>query len=70
MSESHPHTAPDEDVLTLQEVADYLRITYQRAGRLLRSGDIKGRQIGPYWRVPRKNILAYLDGCDLKKKSA
>jgi excisionase family DNA binding protein len=65
MSERHPFG----DVLTLREVAEYLRITDQRAGRLLRDGEIQGRQIGPYWRVPRKNVLAYLDGADVKKAS-
>lgn len=58
------------DVLTLDEVAEYLRITYQRAGRLLRAGEISGKQIGPYWRVPFKNVLAYLDGGTDVKKSA
>ena len=56
---------PAEDLvcpqtLTAREVADYLRISYTTAARLLERGEIPGRHVGGQWRTHIKDLEHYL----------
>lgn len=53
---------PDDwpEVLTLQEMADYLKISYITGHRLLKAGALPGRQVGGQWRVLRRQLEALL----------
>ncbi len=49
------------ELLTPEEVADYLRVNPHTAYRLLRSGRLPGAKIGHQWRVRKADLDAYLD---------
>lgn len=46
----------DEDVLTLKDVAKYLRISYMTAFRLTKNTQIKFFRIGTCWRIVMKDL--------------
>ena len=46
-----------DDVLTVKDVAEYLRIKPVTVYRLLSNNLLPGTKIGSNWRVPRKLIL-------------
>lgn len=51
----------DSEVLTLQEFAEELKISYTKAYNLLNEGEVKGFKIGSIWRVSRKAINEYVE---------
>ena len=55
---SHATTA--SDVLTLEEVAEYLRLPQETVEREAARGEIPGRRIGDSWRFLRSVILDWL----------
>ena len=50
----------ENEVLTLQEMAEELKISYTKAYDLLNEGQIKGFKIGSIWRISRKAINDYI----------
>ncbi|EGB15468.1 DNA binding domain protein, excisionase family [Pseudodesulfovibrio mercurii] len=48
-------------LLTVREVADYLRVHQRTAYRLITSGDIKAIKIGSQWRVPEQALMEFLE---------
>ncbi|WP_319582743.1 helix-turn-helix domain-containing protein [uncultured Pseudodesulfovibrio sp.] len=48
-------------LLTVSEVADYLRVHQRTAYRLITKGDIKAIKIGSQWRVPEKALMEFLE---------
>ena len=54
--------AIDYDLLTPEEVAEYVRVNPQTIYRLLRSGRLPGAKIGHQWRVRKADLDAYLHG--------
>ena len=48
--------------MTIQEVADKLRISYASASRLVQSGDLPGFKVGRLWRVRESDFKAFIDG--------
>ena len=50
-----------EELLSAQEVADYLRLSVVTARTLLRQGAIKGFKAGREWRVSQSNLQEYMD---------
>jgi excisionase family DNA binding protein len=48
------------DVMTLNEVADYLRIPRSTVYKLVREGRIPGQKIGRQWRFRRKVVENWL----------
>ena len=54
--------ATDYDLLTPEEVAEYVRVNPQTIYRLLRSGRLPGAKIGHQWRVRKADLDAYLHG--------
>lgn len=51
----------DTDILTIQEVADYLRITQKTAYRLAANKKIPGFKVGGSWRFRKGEIDAWID---------
>ena len=48
--------SPQQNVLTLQEAAHYLRLSEMTVLRLARQGKVPGVQIGRQWRFSREKI--------------
>ncbi len=57
----------NSEVLTVQEVADYLRIDIRTVYRLAKRGDIPCKKIGRQWRFNREEIKG-LVGSDLPNR--
>jgi excisionase family DNA binding protein len=51
---------PDADVMTLPEVAAFLRIGEEQARQSAERGELPGRLIGSEWRFARTAVLAWL----------
>ena len=49
------------DILTIREVADYLRITQKTAYRLAASEKLPGFKVGGSWRFRQSDIDAWID---------
>lgn len=49
-----------DDVLTLEELAAYLKVSETTAYSLVRSGDIPGRKVGREWRFLRQKVVDWL----------
>lgn len=54
-----------ETILTLEEMADFLRINRVTLLELVRRKNIPARQVGKQWRFSRDHVLAWLSGNDL-----
>lgn len=50
---------PDE-VMTVKEVADYLRLAESTVYRLVKKGSLPGRKLGGNWRFSRKGLDEWL----------
>lgn len=57
-----------DEILTLKEVADYLKLTEKTAYRLAAEGKLPGFKVGGSWRFKREDILAWIE--ELKNKEA
>lgn len=49
-----------DEVLTLEELAAYLKVSETTAYSLVRSGDIPGRKVGREWRFLRARVREWL----------
>jgi len=49
------------DIMTIREVADYLKLTEKTAYRLVAEGKIPGFKVGGSWRFRRSEIEAWID---------
>lgn len=48
-------------LLTVREVADYLRVHQRTAYRLITGGAIKAIKIGSQWRVPEQALMEFIE---------
>lgn len=48
------------DVLTVEELCEVLRIGKNTAYKLLKSGKIKSIKIGSTYKIPKRSIIRYL----------
>jgi excisionase family DNA binding protein len=55
--------------LTLEEVAERLRVSYWTARRRCLSGQIPSRQEGRFIRVSEQDLRVYIEGTKKKKES-
>lgn len=55
-------TENQSEILTVQEIADYLRTTIRTVRNLIRKGKLKGIKVGRTYRVPREAFEEYLKG--------
>lgn len=49
-----------KDVLTPQEVAEYLQLTTETVYRYIRQGKLVASRLGRQYRVPRENVEVFL----------
>ena len=58
-----------EDILTVEEACQALRIGYNGIYELLNSGKLKGYRNGRVWRIPKIAVKEYvLESAGLKKE--
>ena len=55
----------DDGILTIQEVADYLKLTERTSYRLVQDGKVPGFKVGSSWRFKRADIERWIE--DQKK---
>ncbi len=48
------------DIITIKEVAEYLKLTEKTAYRLVAEGKIPGFKVGGSWRFTRREIDAWI----------
>ena len=51
-----------EDILTIKEVAEYLKVTERTLYRLAQEGKIPAFKVGASWRFKRADIDAWIEG--------
>lgn len=56
------------EILTLQEAADYLKITRETLTKMVKGAEIKGTKVGREWRFFKGDVIAYMnDNANIKK---
>ena len=54
----------DEKLLTVDEVAQILRVLPKTVRSLLKEGRLPGIKVGRVWRIPEKALRAYISRTD------
>ena len=49
-----------DDILTIEEVAELLRIGMTQAYQIVRSGSLKGYKEGKDWKIPKQALINYV----------
>ena len=49
-----------QDIITIDELCEWLCIGKNAAYRILNSGDIKAFKIGRIWKIPRGSVTEYI----------
>ena len=49
-----------KEVMTIEDVADYLRVPRSSVYKLAQSGELPGRKVGKHWRFHRKTMERWL----------
>lgn len=49
-----------QDIITIDELCEWLAIGKNAAYHLLNSGDIKAFKIGRIWKIPRGSVTEYI----------
>lgn len=49
-----------DDILTIEEVAELLKIGMTQAYRIVRSGSLKGYKEGKDWKIPKQALINYV----------
>mgnify|MGYP005639098313 CR=1 FL=1 len=57
-----------EKFLTLEEVAEWLIVPPSTVRNWIVAGKLRGFKVGKHWRVRVKDVKAFLDSCEFKKK--
>ena len=52
----------EDRLMTIREVAGYLRISRTRLYQLARAGELPAKRVGHLWRFSKKEIDAWLNG--------
>lgn len=50
----------DNEMLTPQEVADYLKVSVETVWRWCRTDTLPAVKIGKYWRIPRDELETFI----------
>jgi len=51
----------NESLLTVKEIADYLKLNVLTVYEYIRTGQLSAVKLGRYYRVIRKDLLAFVD---------
>jgi len=54
----------EDSVLTINELAEYLKVPKSSLYRLVQEGKIPGQKVGKHWRFLKSRIDRWLDKCD------
>lgn len=55
-----------DDILTIEEISEILKIGMTQAYKIVRSGKLKGYKEGKDWKIPKKSLSDYvIDQCGL-----
>lgn len=54
-------------LLTVQEAAEYLRVTDQTVIRYIKSEQLEAKKVGRGWRIPEDQLTKFLDQPDAVK---
>ncbi len=57
-------------LLTVAEVADYLRVSEMTIYRMITAGDLVATRVGRRWRVHPDDLAAFLDGARVVAKAS
>ena len=49
------------DIMTIDDVVNYLRIGRSKVYSMLTSGELKAMKFGKMWRIPKANVQEYID---------
>lgn len=55
-----------DDVLTVEEACEALKIGYNAMYELLKAGELKGYRNGRVWRIPKAALVEYIRNCTNK----
>lgn len=58
----------NDEIMTISDIATYLKITEKTAYRLVSEDKIPGFKVGGSWRFNRKEILAWATAKDKQKQ--
>ena len=58
-----------DDVLTIEEAREALKIGRNYIYKILASGELAGYKVGRTWRIPKSALDAYIKGAQLRKES-
>lgn len=58
----------NDEILTLKEVADYLKLAEKTAYRLAAEGKLPGFKVGGSWRFKREDILQWIEKSKIGRK--
>ncbi len=53
----------DYEILTPEDVMEYLYIGRNAVYKLLNSGELKAFRVGRNWKIPKKALDEYIDSC-------
>lgn len=59
-----------DEIMTLKEVADYLKLAEKTAYRLAAEGKLPGFKVGGSWRFKREDILQWIEDKKASNKSS
>lgn len=57
-----------DEVLTLQEVADFLKVSPMTVYRRIDDGQLKAFKLGKAWRIRREDLDAFIDQLESDSK--
>ncbi len=49
-----------DDILTIEEVAEVLKLGTTHTYRIVRSGQLKGYKEGKDWKIPKSSLIDYI----------
>ena len=53
-------TSPTDELLTIAEVASYLKVSRRTAWRWCKGGRLRARKVGHQWRVARSDLEKFI----------
>lgn len=58
----------NREIMTIEQVADFLQLNYYTVYRMVVAGKIPASKIGRTWRIMRKDVIKYLEDQKRTKK--
>mgnify|MGYP004629614115 CR=1 FL=1 len=55
-----------DDILTVEEACEALKIGYNAMYKLLSAGKLRGYRSGRVWRIPKTELVEYIRNCTNK----